>query len=262
MEGLVSSIAEVTDDAASLLGEPLHAASGGSPFSALRLLQEANARALVRVENNRWGVVDPVALRALFQRAQTAAGRLSDLGREPLGLLMALAMMDEPLSMRQLIATCGSDEMRVGHDVAELERRGLVLRHGDEWRVAHATIGDDVRAVVAGEQAATVARRLGEFLLVQADDVSTLRRAVVLLLAGGERTMALGAARRWFLEHRGIRLPPDAFVDVLLRGVDDPQFRAHLLAPRQDGTRRPAGRRGRRRHAGPRRGSCRAHHAG
>ena len=41
--------------------------------------------------------------------------------------------------------------------------------------------------------------------------------------------MALGAARRWFLEHRGIRLPPDAFVDVLLRGVDDPQFRAHLL---------------------------------
>ena len=102
MEGLVSSIAEVTDDAASLLGEPLHAASGGSPFSALRLLQEANARALVRVENNRWGVVDPVALRALFQRAQTAAGRLSDLGREPLGLLMALAMMDEPLSMRQL----------------------------------------------------------------------------------------------------------------------------------------------------------------
>ena len=177
----------------------------------------------------RSGVVDPVALRALFQRAQTAAGRLSDLGREPLGLLMALAMMDEPLSMRQLIATCGSDEMRVGHDVAELERRGLVLRHGDEWRVAHATIGDDVRAVVAGEQAATVARRLGEFLLVQADDVSTLRRAVVLLLAGGERTMALGAARRWFLEHRGIRLPPDAFVDVLLRGVDDPQFRAHLL---------------------------------
>ena len=220
VQALIASIAEIPGEAASsLLVEHIHTAAHGSPFEVLQLLRAAVSSDILRIVDGGWVVVSEQALRDLCQEARSPQARLrevNDAEREALSLLAALdAPMDEPL----LLALLDDASGRATTTLGDLERNGLAVRDTSRcWSIAHALIADDIRATVPPEQQQRSAKRIGTALLIGAREFPALRRAVRLLLEGGDLSAALDGSVRWYLA-QGRSAPTIEDFVVSLRGA-------------------------------------------
>jgi hypothetical protein len=140
---------------------------------------------------------------------------LSDDEREVLSLLVALdAPMEESLLLALLEGTSASTVT-----LGDLERDGLGVRDSRRrWSIAPALTADDMRALLTPAQQQRSAQRLGVGLLTAARELPALRRAVHLLLEGGDAPAALDGVVRWYAA-QGPAAPTVDEVVMALRGA-------------------------------------------
>lgn len=194
-ETMVASIASGEPGLCAELGRLVHGVSDGVPLLALAALDVALDRGALRLSEDRWQVDDFARLRQVLSGGDLLEQLLANLPPEAMDILVALALAGQALDDQMLASASSSRAVPVL--AATLEQRGLLLRAGLRWEIAHDRIADAVLAVALPGQMASVARRLGAALLgVRAPELTTLRLAGRLLARVGDPG-ASRAFRRW-----------------------------------------------------------------
>lgn len=207
---MVASIAAGEPDLCAALGQLVHQSAGGVPLLALAALDLALERGVLRLEDGQWAADEPEALRSLLTDGNVVERLLGSLSAEARDLLLALAVAGQGLDAEVLGAAVAIADP--GPVVDALELRGLLLRVGPRWEVAHDRLAEAAAAIASPGAEQLVARRAGHALLQRQDlGVAGLRLGGRLLLLAGDP--AAGAAfRRWLANSAERRLwrDPDA----------------------------------------------------
>lgn len=229
VQSLIASIAEVPGDARSgLLLEYVHTAAHGSPFEVLQLLRAAVASDALRISDRAWVVSNEEMLREICQEARTPLARLRDVSDDEREVLSLLAALDAPMEESLLLALLeGTSASTI--TLGDLERDGLAIRDTQRrWSIAHALIADDIRALLTPAQLQRSARRLGGVLLTAAREFPALRRAVRLLLEGGDTSTALDGVVRWYTMQGSAAPAVDELVTALRGTQQNMEFELAL----------------------------------
>jgi DNA-binding SARP family transcriptional activator len=194
-EAMVASIASGEPGLCAELGRLVHQTSGGVPLLALAALDVALAHGVLRLEDDGWIADDVEALREVLTGGNLLEQLLANLSANAVQVLTALALAGQALDERVLSAASTTPD--IGPLTGMLEQRGLLLRIGTRWEVAHDRMADAALAIASDGETCAVARRAGHALLSLPDpDAALLRLAGRLLLRGGDRA-ASAAFRRW-----------------------------------------------------------------
>jgi len=219
VQSLIASIAEVPGDARSAaLFESVYTAANGSPFELLQLLRAAVGSDALRIRDRAWVVSNEEMLREICQEARTPLARLRDVSEDQREVLSLLAALDAPMDESLLLALIdGTSASTI--TLGDLERDGLAIRDAQRrWSIAHALIADDVRDLLTSAQQQRSAHRLGTALLTAAREFPALRRAVRLLLEGGDVRAAVDGVVRWYAS-QGAAAPDVEELTTALRGA-------------------------------------------
>lgn len=195
VEQLLASMAAGDPALLAELGRILHAASGGVPLLALAALDLALDQRRLHLSDGRWECPDLDALRLALGRGSVLDQLLQTLPAGSDRLLLALSLAGRPIEDRFLASVA---EALGGAELAPvLEQRGLIVRLGDEWEVAHDRIAEAALATAPPEQRQAVARALGHALLEAAHHQPRLLRVAGQLLAAAGDDDVAEAFRHW-----------------------------------------------------------------
>jgi len=207
----------------------VHRVCAGVPFHVVRLLHEAVSDEALRIIDGHWRLGDADAWQRLLDRSSRPEARLQAYSHGDRALLALLAMADAPVTTADLEMVGETPSAAVGVELSRLEQLGLVLRDaGARWSLAHALIAEDARASVPPEDWRRMARALGERLSRDVEDLGALRRAVRLLLEGGEIEAARALAVRWYAAQRVMPFSADGFVEALRGAGGDAELHRSL----------------------------------
>jgi DNA-binding SARP family transcriptional activator len=201
LEDLVASVAVCETELQEDLARMLYAVSAGVPLLVLSAIELALERRLLRIEQDEWVCPNP----DLLQRGLAEGSVLEQLLRElPVGgleMLVALAVAGRPLDDEALAAV--SDHPGGAALGPALEQRGLVVRLGDSWDVAHDKLAEAALAIASPAVQRFVGQRLGKALREGPDrSPRALRLAGRLLVTAGDPDGAV-CFREWLVaSHR------------------------------------------------------------
>lgn len=218
VQALIASIADIPAANVAFV-DAIHAAAHGSPFEVLQLLREALSSEVLRMSDRSWVVNSESGLQDLCREARTPHGRLRDIGDGEREALSLLAVLDAPMEESLLLALLDEASTQATLVLGDLERDGLAVRDPSRrWSIAHALIADDIRSTLTTEQQQRSARRVGAALLKGAREFAAIRRAVRLLLEGGDVDAALDGVVRWYVA-QGRSAPAIDDLVLSLRGT-------------------------------------------
>lgn len=179
---LVASIRPLPNrDWAPEVSRSLQVASGGIPLFAILALRGAEDAGLLVAGETEWECPDPAALVGHLSQGTVLSQSLRDLTpRAARALaLLALAGRSVPVSFLLEPATDPRTEPD-GDSLADLERRALIVRHGDSCGIAHDLVTDAALAALATVDRARWSRELGAAMLAT-EAQPWIERAVRLL---------------------------------------------------------------------------------
>jgi DNA-binding SARP family transcriptional activator len=227
LEQLLASLAGGEPALLADLSRVLHVVSAGVPLLALAALDLALERRRLRLVEGHWECPDLDALRHELSRGSVLDQLLQAL---PIGsgpVLLALALAGRPLDDRLLASV--SEHPDGGALAPVLEQRGLLVRLGDEWEIAHDRIAEAALAIATPDQRDAVARRLGHGLLDIGAGNPRLLRVAGQLLATVQDPDAAIAFRGWLhatRRRRHWRNPVAAAAELLGEGATVAQAQA------------------------------------
>ncbi len=211
---LISALGELPTGTAwaSALGPLLHRTSRGIPLLILQSLRLALDAQLLTLDAGVWRCEDPERLGALLGEGEAIRHRIASLPAAPSRILVALAVVGTPVSVREVSHDCGLAGDHVQPELDLLERMGLVRRTSEGW----ATVHDEVAAVACDLASADWLRdlrhRIGVRLVTsRSDDPQRALRGCRHLFEAGDRAV-LGASFRQLVRGaraRGDRRPLD-----------------------------------------------------
>jgi DNA-binding SARP family transcriptional activator len=177
LEDLIASVAACETTLLEDLGRLLYSISAGVPLLALSAIELALERRLLRVEQEGWTCPNLDLLRRELADGSVLEQLLRELPAGGLDVLVALAVAGRPLDDEVLGAVSGHPG---GTALGQtLEQRGLLVRLGDAWDVAHDKLAEAALAIAPAALQRSVSQRVGQALLQEPD-----RSPRVLQLAG------------------------------------------------------------------------------
>ena len=185
LEDMVASVAVCETELQADLARLLYTVSAGVPLLALSAIELALERRLLRIEQDEWICPNPELLRRGLAEGSVLEQLLRELPAGGLEILVALAEAGRPLDDEALGAV--SDHPGGAALGPALEQRGLVLRLGDAWDVAHDKLAEAALAIASPAVQRSVSQRLGRALREGPDrSTRTLRLAGRLLVTAGD----------------------------------------------------------------------------
>ncbi|MHB1097043.1 MAG: AAA family ATPase [Gemmatimonadaceae bacterium] len=166
---LVASIRPLPNkDWATDVSRCLQVASGGIPLFAILALRGAEDAGLLVAGETEWECPDPAALLSHLTRGTVLSQSLRDISpRAARALaLLALAGRSVPVSFLHEAANEPTAETG-GESLADLERRALIIRHGDHCSITHDLVTDATLAALADADRARWSRELGAAMLAK-----------------------------------------------------------------------------------------------
>lgn len=214
--------------------ELLHVACGGTPFAALRLLRAALDAQLLRIVEGRWQFAGIDGFERLLENAAQPSGRLGRADADSLEILMLLELADGGIGVPIFQAVLSHADEVINERLANLEKLGLVVRNASgQWTLAHALVAEDVRAICDDAVRVRLARMLGAQFALDVTCLSSLRRALRLLIEGGSIAAARSLALRWYSGQKVMPFTPELFIESIRSvGGDDAFYRALYRAIR------------------------------
>jgi DNA-binding SARP family transcriptional activator len=196
---LVASLAALPEEPwAERFPQELHAATRGSPLVILETLQLGLERGWLTLIDGTWGCPDQSELRAELACGGALRRRLEELVSAEKALLLLLCVAGTPLRAAVLELATGQDRKAVLQHLQALEVRGLVVRAGEEWALAHDEIAALAVELAAAEARHAAHRAVGRALLGSAGgDPQLLLRAGRHLAQVGESKPLNEAFARW-----------------------------------------------------------------
>lgn len=220
VEELVLSIAALPARPwAATLVERLSQNSHGSPLLVLEALQLLVQRGVLSRGSNEWTCANPTQLISLLSSDDVLRSRLEVGDRTDRWLLTILAVTGTSLETVVVARAADLDSTDALRRLSHLEERGLLIRSGVRWHIAHDELTNEICAISPRETlqraSVSVARSLVAFgepgdanlhvaaRLVSADNTSGVREEVFRLyaqrkFAQGDRRTPLELARVLF----------------------------------------------------------------
>ncbi len=195
LEDLVASIAACEPALLEDLGRLTFAVSAGVPLLVLSALELALERRLLRIEAERWLCPNPDLLRQELAQGSVLEQLLRELPAGALEILVALALAGGPLQEEVLAAV--SEHPAGMALVSALEGRGLVIRAGDSWDIAHDKLAEAAMTICDPARQSEVSRRLGRALLADAGTSTHALRLAGRLLVLAEDPAGSATFRQW-----------------------------------------------------------------
>ncbi len=181
----------------------LFAATRGSPLLVLATLRLAMDESVLELADGEWHCTDADRLRALLRSEGALLRRVRALPAESAALMILLATAGTPIDDSILALARRQTAEDTLARLAQLERQGLVARHGGLWMLAHDEIGDAVRESAERERLVEAQRVLGAVLCsLGDDDVQQLARGIHHLVASGQLPEARRPFQRYVLRMR------------------------------------------------------------
>ncbi|HSR16292.1 MAG TPA: AAA family ATPase [Gemmatimonadales bacterium] len=181
IEDLVASMAAAEAPLLNELGRQVYAVSAGVPLLALSAIELALERRLIRIDEDRWVCPNPDRLRMELSHGSVLEQLLQELPTGGLEVLLALAVVGRPVGDGVLAAI--SDHPGGEALLLSLEQRGLVIRLGESFDIAHDKLAEAALAIADTELRARVSRRVARALLEAVEpSIRTLRLAGRLLV--------------------------------------------------------------------------------
>ncbi len=203
VEELVLSIAALPDeDWAARFADALCAAAQGSPLLTLEMLQLLEQRDLLHRESGRWATEHPSALNTELRTTKVLRARLEGMARADTWLLTLFATAGTALPLPVVIAASGRPHSEVVSRLAALEARGLVVRDGADWTVAHDEISHELQGVLTPESVSTGTAAVGRALYQTAPFSEPRARHAYRLLQAGDDAAARRDLFRRFARQR------------------------------------------------------------
>ena len=179
---LVASIRPLPNESwANDVSRCLQAASGGIPLFAILALRGAEDAGLLVAGETEWECPDPAALVGHLTQDTVLSQSLRDISpRATRALsLLALAGRSVPVSFLHEAANEPTTETG-GESLADLERRALIIRHGDHCGITHDLVTDATLAALSDTNRAHWSRELGAAMLAT-NELAWIERGVRLL---------------------------------------------------------------------------------
>jgi len=185
IEDLVASMASAEAPLLNELGRQIYAVSAGVPLLALSAVELALERRLIRIEEDRWVCPNPDRLRQELSHGSVLEQLLQELPVGGLGIMLALAVAGRPLGDGVLAGV--SDHPGGEALLLSLEQRGLIIRLGDSFDIAHDKLAEAALAIARSDLRTQVSRRVARALLEPAEpSIRTLRLAGRLMVTSGD----------------------------------------------------------------------------
>ena len=200
LEDLVASMAACDPVLQEDLGRLVYAVSAGVPLLAVSALELALERRLLRIEQEQWICPNPDLLRKELAQGSVLEQLLRELPAGGLEILVALALAGRPLGDEVLAQV--SDHPGGSALASALEQRGLVIRLGDAWEVAHDKLAEAAITIADEALRRAVSRRLGKALLDEPAPSSRTLRLAGRLLVLAEDPDGPACFRRWLVASR------------------------------------------------------------
>ncbi len=227
---LVASIRPLPNAAwATDVSRSLQVASGGVPLFAILALRGAEDAGLLVAGEAEWECPDPAALIGHLTQGTVVTQSLRDIAPRAARALALLALAGRVVPASFLHESASERLADSGDDaLADLERRALIIRHGDRCAVAHDLVTDAALALLAADDRARWSRDLGAAMLATGE-LPWIERGV-RLLADVESMDAL--ARRLTPVLRALPVTPGVSMPRLLRSWlgQAPQHQAVAVA--------------------------------
>ncbi len=179
---LVASIRPLPNESwATDVSRCLQVASGGIPLFAILALRGAEDAGLLVAGETEWECPNPAALVGHLTQGTVLSQSLRDIApRSARALaLLALAGRSVPVSLLHEAAT--EPLMELGDDsLADLERRALIIRHGDHCGITHDLVTDATLSALSDGEREKWSRELGATML-STNELPWIERGVRLL---------------------------------------------------------------------------------
>lgn len=179
---LVASIRPLpNEDWATEVSRSLQVASGGIPLFAILALRGAEDAGLLVAGETEWECPDPAALVGHLTQGTVLSQSLRDISPRAARALALLALAGRAVPVSFLHETATEQPTDAGSDsLADLERRALIIRHGDRCVIAHDLVTDATLAALSDADRVTWSRELGAAMLATKEQ-SWIERGVRLL---------------------------------------------------------------------------------
>ncbi len=160
---LVASIRPLPlEDWATDVSRCLHVASAGIPLFAILALRGAEDAGLLVAGETEWKCPDPAALVGHLTQGTVLSQSLRDISPSATRTLALLALAGRSVPVSFLQESDAESPSDGGSDsLADLERRALVIRHGDSCGIAHDLVTDATLAALSDGDRVRWSRQLG-----------------------------------------------------------------------------------------------------
>jgi signal transduction histidine kinase/DNA-binding response OmpR family regulator len=169
-----------------------------APFDLLQALQVLIGAGALQAQGAHWRFDAPRAVAALGDTLTAAiGGRISSMGADELQLAQAMAVLGAEIRSADLIAACALAARRGTAAIANLERDGMIRRHGETVLLAHDRIREAILASLDQERQRHLAGEIAEDLRARGaapGDGGAGRSLLGLRLKGG---LPVKAAADW-----------------------------------------------------------------
>lgn len=179
---LVASIRPLPNAAwAADVSRSLQVASRGIPLFAILALRGAEDAGLLVAGETEWECPDPAALVGHFTQGTVLSQSVRDISPSAAQALALLALAGRAVPVSFLHGTVPEQPTDGGVDsLADLERRALIIRHGDSCSITHDLVTDAVLAALAEGDRVQWSRDLGAAMLATGE-LPWVERGVRLL---------------------------------------------------------------------------------
>ncbi|HEY3285542.1 MAG TPA: AAA family ATPase [Gemmatimonadaceae bacterium] len=159
----------------------LQAASGGVPLFAILALRSAEDAGLLVAGETEWECPDPAALVGHLTQGTVLSQSLRDISPRAARILalLALAGRSVPVSFLRAPAAESPTDPH-GNALSDLERRALIIRHGDACSISHDLVTDAALAALSDADRVRWSRALGAAMLAT-DEPPWVERGARLL---------------------------------------------------------------------------------
>jgi DNA-binding SARP family transcriptional activator len=182
-------------------------AANGSPLLVIETLQLLTERQLLTPLPTGWVTGDEAALFQALGGGSALLRRMENLEIGQRFLLLLMAVVGVPLSLRRLCAASAGRSSDASAALDALHERGLVARRGVEWSSAHDEHASAVLDAASEDDVRNAAAMAGAAIAADAGiDIRDLRLAGPLLVRGGD---VAGASRLFERYVRRARLDGD-----------------------------------------------------
>ena len=179
---LVASIRPLPNEGwATDVSRCLQVASGGIPLFAILALRGAEDAGLLVAGETEWECPDPAALVGHLTQGTVLSQSLRDISPHAARSLAMLALAGRSVPVSFLHEAAANPSANAGGDaLADLERRALIVRHGDHCGITHDLVTDATLAALSDTDRTQWSRELGA-AMVATEELPWIERGVRLL---------------------------------------------------------------------------------